>query len=179
MLTGKTMAILGVVGLMMLPMTMRGQTASTGVIANCGDSAVEFAVRKAGATALPQPEQGRALVYFIEKDAGGLAPTTQAALDGHWVGATHGDSFFAFAVDPGLHHLCAVTKFSGWTGGQVQAALAHFQAEAGKTYYFEAKNMFFAAHSSPSVDVSLAALDSDEGAYLVSRDPQSTSHAKR
>ena len=93
-------------------------------------------------------------------------PTTQVGVDGRWIGGTHGDSYIYFPLDPGVHHVCAFTKFGGVGGSGV--ALAHFTAEAGGMYYFEAKNTRVGGAGDELVDVTLQRLDEDEGKYLLS-----------
>lgn len=145
---------------------------------SCGQGAVQFKVETGIGNPPAVPPSGKALVVFIEKDVGdSLASTTMAGLDGQWVGANHGNSWFDFAVDPGVHHLCALTHFSGWIGGGTEAALLHFSAQAGKVYYFEAKNLAFSAER--QTDVSLISVDPDEGDYLASTERFSTSTRKK
>jgi len=89
-------------------------------------------------------------------------------MDGEWLGATSGNSYSFFVVTPGLHHLCADTKFGG-VGGEGQAFL-HFNANAGATYFFEVRNTRVGdpKWSEELRDVALEQLDEDEGEYLVS-----------
>ena len=48
------------------------------------------------------------------------------AVDGAWVGANHGNSYFSVSVEPGEHHVC-VTLQSSLVAQRVE--LAHFTAE--------------------------------------------------
>src|SRR5579862_2157911 len=77
----------------------------------CGSDDVKYDVStKKVATHAAQPPQGKALVYFIEddNDFGSVPkPTTRFGLNGQWLGATHGNSYFSVTVDPGEHHVCA------------------------------------------------------------------------
>ena len=102
--------------------------------------------------------------------------TTKAGLDGKWAGATHGDSYFFFTVDPGVHHLCAATQF-GMSSADSQTALLHFTAVAGGVYYVEVKNYSWLEKSSH--DVTLSPLDSDQGIDLISRLPRAVSTQKK
>jgi hypothetical protein len=139
----------------------------------CGDLAGKFEVKQSDAGAPAQPEAGKALVYFIEKDLTArtfATPTTRVGVDGKWAGATHGDSHFVFSVAPGNHHVCAYTQFGG-VGGE-GAAFAHFIAEAGGVYYFEIKNVRVSSSVSDDLlDVTLLQPDSDEGRYLAESTP--------
>ncbi len=124
------------------------------------------------------PEAGKALVYFIheagipfEKLTIGY-PTTKYAVDGSWVGADHGDSWFAVAVAPGEHHVCTVLQ-SSFVDQRVE--LAHFTAEAGKAYFFRTRLVM-----SGSVELlELERIDSDQAVYLISSYPLATAHAKK
>ena len=149
----------------------------TAVAPGCGVEDVKFDVKtNQGQHPAARPEAGKALVYIIEDDSENTnsRPTTRAGLDGRWVGATHGNSYFYFSVAPGEHHLCA-----SWQKGPRLRAVAHFSAEAGKVYYFRVKNSatFYVPHSAPQ-SIDLAPLDSDEGVLLTSTLPLSTFRPK-
>ena len=64
----------------------------------CGDDNARFDVKTDSAQHLiAQPELGKALIYFLQDDSNFNArprPTTRFGIDGAWVGATHGDSYF-------------------------------------------------------------------------------------
>jgi len=99
-------------------------------------------------------------------------PTTKYALDGSWVGAGHGDSWFAVPVAPGDHHICSTLQ-SSFVENRVE--LAHFTAEPGGAYYFRTRLVM-----SQSVELlELDRIDSDQGQYLVSAFPMSSSTPKK
>jgi len=79
------------------------------------------------------------------------------------MGATNGDSYFYFSVDPGVHHLCATTQFGG-SPEELSTAVLHFTAEAGGVYYFEMKNLSWPGTGCARCKFS--PLDSDEGKFL-------------
>lgn len=174
-----------VISLAFLPLTILAQdkVAAPAGSPGCGDDAVRFEVKTDKGQHPAKPEAGKALVYFIEDDSNFNStpkPTTRAGLDGNWVGATHGNSFLYFSVDPGVHHLCASWQFGGShsfaamllgvsTGQDGKAAALRFTAEAGGIYYFKVKNIYFTTDSTPRVDMSLNALDSDEGQLLANK----------
>ena len=58
-------------------------------------------------------------------------------MDGAWVGANNGNSYFALTVDPGEHHLCASWQ-SSVSRAKKNIDVGSFTAEAGKVYYFAA-----------------------------------------
>lgn len=158
--------------------TRLGQYADqTRMAAACGPAETSFKVnldrRQHGPVS---PEAGKAQVYFIhvagipfEHLTAGY-PTTKYALDGSWVGAGHGDSWFALA--PGEHHVCATLQ-SLFVDQRVE--LAHFMAEAGKSYFFRTHLVM-----SGSVELlELDQIDSDEGGYLIGSYPQATAHPKK
>ena len=142
---------------------------------SCGPRNVSFEVRLDDAQHAPaKPEPGKALVYFVQDVVevhyylGGVA--TRIALDGVWVGAVKNNSYFSFSVAPGEHHVCVhrQTHFADMT------ELAHFTAEAGKTYYFRMRY----------IDPKAAALlfgpvDRDQALYMIASDPRSISKPKK
>jgi len=142
----------------------------------CGPNAVSFNVKLDNTqhTTLP-PESGKARLYLIH-DSGAAPllayPTTKMAVDGDWVGANHGDSYFSISVAPGEHHLCTALQTSFFTP---RVELAHFTAEAGKTYYFRTRLVV-----SRQVELlELEPIDSDQGKYLTASYPMSISTRKK
>jgi hypothetical protein len=147
--------------------------------AACGPAATSFKVDLDRTQhGLVPPEAGRAQIYFIHE--AGLPyenltvgyPTTKYALDGSWVGAGHGDSWFAVVVAPGEHHICATLQ-SSLVDQRVE--LAHLAVEAGKTYFFRTRLVL----SGTVQLLELDPVDSDEGEYAVSLYPMANAHAKK
>jgi hypothetical protein len=167
--------------LMATPAFAQSSTAVNGVAPGCGTVDTKFEVKPdKGQDASAQPAAGKALVYFIEDDTqfGSFPkPTTRAGVDGTWVGATHGNSFIYFSVDPGEHHLCANWQAAIIVTEGRQAAAAHFTAEAGGVYYFRVSNTWVRSVGDAAMD--LEPLDSDEGQLLVRRYSLVNSHAKK
>ena len=158
----------------------RRQALGTAVPPACGAAGAKFEVKTDGERhPVTEPEIGKALVYFLEDDSefGSVPkPTTMASVDGTLVGATHGNSYFYFSVDPGEHHLCARWQTRVLLNLDIQTAAAHFVAAAGGVYYFQAKNrggLYRLAR------VSLNPLDSDEFLLLASTYSFSTSREKK
>jgi hypothetical protein len=157
------------------------QTVSFGA-PGCGPAAVKFDVKsEESAPPVPNPGPDKALVFFLQDDArydGLTRPTTRFGIDGVWVGATHGNSYFYVSVDPGERHLCAnwQSHFDAAADDRETAA-AHFTAEAGKTYYFAAQDIY--PKGAYSALVTLVPLDSDEGRLLINAFAFSTSKAKK
>jgi hypothetical protein len=172
------------ISLAFLPLTILAQdnNAATAGSPGCGDDSVKFEVKTHKGQNPAQPEAGNALVYFIEDDSNYQSipkPTTRAGLDGKWVGATHGNSWLAFSVDPGVHHLCASWQFGPLTGLANHMAAAHFKAESGGVYYFEVKDTFLQTEGLPIKEIKLILLDSDEGQLLANKSARSTSVQKK
>jgi hypothetical protein len=173
-----------VLSLSLLPLTVLAQNngAASAGTPGCGDDTAKFEVKTDKGQHLAQPETGKALVYFIENDSNFKSfpkPTTRAGVDGKWVGATHGNSYLYFSIDPGVHHLCASWQFGVILGQGHKTSVAHFTAEAGGVYYFEVKNTFFRSESSATTDMDLTPLDSDEGQILANKFALSTSQQKK
>jgi hypothetical protein len=118
------------------------------------------------------PADGSAQIVFIEEFDHGpgfcvdCEVTTRVGVDGKWVGANHGNSYFAFSVAPGVHHLCA-----GWQSKldrmRQKVGVASLNAEAGKVYYFAIKVREIQVPAGMEQHLSLVALDDDEGKYRV------------
>ncbi|MGC1617859.1 MAG: hypothetical protein WA765_05165 [Candidatus Acidiferrum sp.] len=147
----------------------------------CGPDNFKFAVKtgKTQRTSI-QPDEGKALVILVEDDSefgSHPKPTTRMGLDGNWIGATHGNSYFSLSIDPGVHHLCASWQTSAILGQGHKTAVAHFTAQAGGVYYFRVKNTF--AHDVGTAVISLKPLDSDEGLLLTSSYSLNTFHPQK
>jgi hypothetical protein len=112
----------------------------------CGDDHAHFDVKTekdAPAPALLQT--GKARIVFIGRiDAPGCLGCSvfspRIGVDGSWVGATKGDSYFVLDVDPGVHHVCADWKSLSAAPGR-NVGVATLTAEPGQVYFFEAKIM--------------------------------------
>jgi len=139
----------------------------------CGPENVSFKVKLDDTQhTLAQPEVGKARVYFIHESGAPWQlgyPTSKQGIDGVWVGANHGNSYFSVSVEPGEHHLCVALQTSIY---EDRIELAHFTAEAGKVYYFRTRLVM-----SRSVELlELEPIDSDQGKYLIASFPLSVSH---
>jgi Protein of unknown function (DUF2846) len=160
--------------------TALAQNTPTAVAPGCGTASAKFNVKTDKSQhPLAQPETGKAVVYFLEDDnsfESSPKPTTRLAVDGSWVGANHGDSYFYISVDPGEHHLCASWQSFVGFGMHETSAAAHFTAEAGQSYYFRVRNTWLREHGVTRVE--LLPVDSDEGQLLASRFAFSSSQPK-
>ena len=133
-----------------------------------------------------QPEGGKALVYVVEDQKFHAAKevTARIGLDGGWVGATHGDSYIFFPVDPGEHHLCADWRSTLLSNGR-RVSLFGFTAEAGKVYYFRVRtmggpsSMLDRSSLDESATLDLELINEDQGKLLVSTSPHSDSNPKK
>ncbi len=144
----------------------------------CGDDKTIFDVKTLKDQPPPAPPAaGKAqivLIEALEKTWGAWksgTPSTRYGLDGTWVGANSGNSYFVIDVTPGEHHLCV-----GWQSvfGHLKkmVGLTSFTAEAGKVYYFEAKTTLQVHHYGDNANETDRSLDfvqvnDDEGKYGV------------
>jgi hypothetical protein len=158
----------------------QGASTASAVAPGCSSDNIKFEVKtNKSQHPVAQPEAGKAVVYFVDDDTEFEflpRPTTRVGLDGMWVGANHGDSYFYYAIDPGEHHLCVSWQSFELMGETHKTAAAHFTAEAGQSYYFQVKNVWLRDHGNAHVE--LLPLDSDEGQLLASKYALSNSHAK-
>lgn len=154
----------------------QGNMDSTSPYAACGPNETQFDTKTDSADSpTVQPAEGKAQVYVVEDQQFKFVKdvTTRVGLDGAWVGANRGNSYFVFLVDPGKHHLC--TDWLPSVGSGRLVSLAEFTAEAGKAYYFRARTTG-ARDERPAVD--LERVNSDEGRLLVSTGSLSISNPK-
>ncbi len=140
----------------------------------CGPDEVRFEVQTRATGPVAEPGADKALVYVIEvfnKASNELGePTVRVGLDGAWVGATKGDSYFSFSVTGGERHLCTEWQ-SQFKRLSKNVALANFAAEAGKTYYFRAR---ITEQTSLAFTFDLDPVNEDEGKLLVASSAFST-----
>jgi hypothetical protein len=144
--------------------------AQTQLPAACGAAGTNFEAATSDAKSpAAKPEAGKALVYFILDDGpeGKYQHyTIRAGMDGAWVAAFKHNAYSALQVAPGEHHVCVNVQSNFAVGGQV--ALAHFTAEAGKTYTFRARYMAGLNTQYPVYpNLELDRPDADEAQYLV------------
>lgn len=146
---------------------------------SCGDDKIKFDVKTDTAPSLPAtPEEGKAQIVFVENENQMIGPfmhaTVRFGMDGAWVGADNGNSYFALTVDPGVHHLCASWQ-SDLGRLKKNVGLTLFTADPGQVYYFEAQ---VTVTSRDSVVFGLSQLNEDEGKYRVKISKLSTSKPK-
>ena len=122
-----------------------------------------------------QLEPGKALVYVIEDIERG--PTMRVGVDGAWVGANKGKSYFFFSLDPGDHQLC--TKWQSGifkkTADRMGSATT-LTVERGKTYYLRVQAY---QRSERDWTVKLDPVETAEGQFLVSSASYSSSRPTR
>ena len=158
--------------------------------AGCGPDKIQFDVKTDKRQHVDsQAEPGKALIYVFEQvklDSDELPvnlATVRFGLDGQWVGANHGNSYFSFPVDPGDHALCASwqttwVKIAAHASAADLASAASLSAEAGKVYYFEAK-VDERNHDSPRPSVKFEEINPAEAKILIAASSLSSSHPKK
>jgi hypothetical protein len=147
-----------------------------GALAACGPANVNFNVKlDYQGQHLPAENSTKALAYFMQtqtEKAPGI--TAKVAVDGTWVGANHGDSYFFLTLEPGEHHLCAYWQSRIELVQQV--TLNKFTPEAGKAYYFRIR-ITGGGREGSAFD--LVAMNDDEEQFLVARSPYGISQSKK
>jgi hypothetical protein len=165
----------------------------------CGDDSVKFDVSmQKDRPVLAPPPDGKAQIVFVESwvknmPSIGGGPIVRFGMDGAWVGANKGDSYFALTVDPGVHHLCASVQTISGRMKKNSVGMTSFTAELGKTYYYQftftqSGGMVMGA-SGPGVtnggggmqvnySFDFAAVPEDEGKYHVKASQFATSSQK-
>jgi hypothetical protein len=145
---------------------------------SCGDDKVKFDVAtKKNQPAPAGPAGGKAQIVLIETLDGCVTcgtATTRFGMDGAWVGANKGSSYFTLDAAPGEHHLCTDWQ-SEFDFLKQKVGLISFTAEAGKVYYFEAKVTIDphqnetgpGSNSETDRNLAFAQLSDDDGKYRV------------
>jgi len=96
----------------------------------------------------------------------------RVGVDGHWVGANNGKSYFFFPIDPGEHNIC-----SEWQSGTFKKSservgeAIHLTVEPGKAYYLRLTFAYQRMH--------LEVSDEAEGHFLVGSSLFATSQPKK
>jgi len=145
---------------------------------SCGDDKVKFDVKTESNRPAPAPPtEGMAQIVLIQNENEMVAPfsnaTVRFGIDGSWVGANNGNSYFAVLVAPGVHHLCANWQSSLSLAKNV--GLTSLTAEAGRTYFFAAQ-VTVNGRNSPTF--AFSQMNDDEGKWQVKTQKLSTSKPK-
>jgi|SRR6185369_17478126 hypothetical protein len=147
----------------------------------CGPSGTKFDVQiDKKQHPIPPPDADKAIIYIfqdVKRDSNvhNLGnTTTRVGLDGVWVGANHGKSYFFVLVNPGDHHLCVAQQTMLKASSKPGSAL-NLRAEAGKVYYYLAAVQ---EKSEAGPGVGLEAIDSAEGQSLIANSSLSISQAR-
>lgn len=168
-----------------LPAVAQDEAAIDAAKAACGRQSVTFEVKTDRTQhPTPKPDAGKAVAYIIEDQRedrrpciAGCSDISEIAMDGRWVGANRGSSYFFFSLDPGMHHLCATWK-KGSPRPQDRTALLSFTAESDATYYFRVKVIDLAPPTG-FYSLDLEPVNMDEGQMLVAASPLSVFHEKK
>jgi hypothetical protein len=155
--------------------------------ASCGDAktVIDVSTHKHG-PATEEPEAGKARVVFIETaDKHAQPVTTRVAMDGTWVGANQGNSYFESTIDPGEHHVCVDWQLNR-RFIKDDAGFDVLKAEPGKVYYFLVKvgwtpsvTMIRSGQPDGEMSLDLSPVNEDEGQYLVLNSKFSTATIKK
>jgi hypothetical protein len=142
----------------------------------CGPSEALFDVKTDSKQhPIAPPDAGKALVYVFEDMEHG--PTMRVGLDGVWIGANKGKSYFFFSVDPGDHQVCTNWQSGTFkeTSKRIGSAIT-VKAEAGKVYYLRTQVY---ERSEQDRNVKLEPVEAAEGQFLISSSAFSTFHPKK
>lgn len=104
----------------------------------CGKDDVKFDVKTLKNQPPPgPPAEGQAKVVILLNANGVIGVTMRFGVDGNWVGANKGTSYFAIDLAPGHHHFCAAADSHFKSLVKSLAGMTDFSLEAGKTYYLQ------------------------------------------
>ena len=177
---------LGLLLLMAVAASTTASGAST-LPASCGNekTVIDVTTHKHGPVSA-EPEAGKARVFFIEAaDEHARPVTTRVAMDGTWVGANRGNSYFASTILPGEHHVCVDWQLNR-RFIKDDPGFDVFNAEAGKVYYFRiavgwTPSVYMIESGQPDgkMDLELSTVNVDEGLYLVQNSKLSAATIKK
>ncbi|MGD0903613.1 MAG: hypothetical protein ABR924_11800 [Terracidiphilus sp.] len=127
--------------LLCVPLVFAVQAQAQDLADACGDGRINFNIKTEKKQPEPAPPAaGKAQIVLIEtlnKCPGCGNPSIRFGMDGAWVGANKGNSYFTLDVAPGEHALCVALQSSG-SGAIHRLGPVRLTAEAGNVYYFEA-----------------------------------------
>ncbi len=178
----KSILVVSLLTVFAVPVSAQDQAKAARTAAGCGADNVQFDV-KTDKSQHPQGQVpvGKALVYVFEVEKTDPAVfkvgavTIRIGLDGQWVGANHGSTYFYFPVDPGDHNLCANWQSSFERVSKLSSAVS-LTAEAGQAYYFLTK-VNERSHDNPAVW--MEAVDPAEAKLLIASASLSNFHPKK
>jgi len=159
---------IGLFLLLLAASSLAQDPADARIDASCGPNGMNFEMKPAKNPQPPPPlSAGQARVYVLQDDDSFQSvtkPTTRVGLDGQWVGATHGDSYVYFPVDPGEHHVCASWQAWGNLKAGDKTLTLTLKTVAGRVYYCRVKDVYRPDHVPPTPK--LETLDFDAGHIL-------------
>jgi len=176
--------ILWMVVLLAAPVPAQDQAAIARTAAGCGPDSVQFDVKtdKKQHPFAPATKD-QAVVYVFQDEVRDKtiyigSVSLRFGVDGQWVGATKGKSYFFFTLTPGNHNLCAERRMALHDSQHLTGA-ASLAAEAGKVYFFRARvEERSETQYPPSVKLE-PVLDNAQAMLLVSSSAFSVSHPKK
>jgi hypothetical protein len=143
----------------------------------CGDEKVkvDVAVQKPS-SAPPAANATTATLVFVQRLGGSCigCSVSRVGLDGTWIGANKGASFFSVTTAPGDHHVCALWE-APLAKIENRVGLTDFEALAGQIYYFETE---ITPRSTGEFALRMKPISADMGTFLVSRSKQSVAIPK-
>jgi hypothetical protein len=109
------------------------------VITACGPPQAQFRVAAAPAAPPLAATSNQATIYIVAMSFDGWlsGPVVRIGMDGAWVGAVKGSSWFALRVSPGVHHFCArrQTSANSQDDPEFDIALNVLDAKPGSVHY--------------------------------------------
>jgi hypothetical protein len=143
----------------------------------CGDdkTKVDVAAHEPS-SAPPTANATSATLVFVQRLVESCigCSVTRVGLDGTWIGANKGASFFPVTTAPGEHHVCAFWEAPG-ARIENKIGLTELEALAGQIYYFEIE---IGPRSTGEFAMRLKPISADMGAFFVSRSKQSVATPK-
>ena len=158
-------------GVMLLCVSLASAVQLWALPDSCGKQDVKFKVVTTQTDSpLPSLDAGKAQIVFLETEqTDGIALSgveTRPGIDGAWIGATKGNSYFAVAVSTGEHHLCANWQ-ADFAYEWQRTSVAPLNVEPGKVYYYRINITHIRTNEIEYHSLDLTPVNEDEGKYLV------------
>lgn len=146
----------------------------------CGDDSIKFdAKQEKDNPGLPALADGKALIIFVETPPSSKwVSKVRFGIDGSWVGATKGESYFTVIVDPGKHDFCASAEVPSQMT-KTFTKMASMTIEAGKVYYLEAAINVIGGGNAGIAAFDFAQLSEQDGKYRLKAWKFATSKPKK
>jgi hypothetical protein len=127
------------ISLSICTMLSAGSAFAASLPGGCGDDAVQYKVKTEKARALDVPAPGSSQLVVIHTLAGddwNGQPIARIAVDGKWLGAVKGHTYFTADIAPGPHTVC-VSRQTSIRAEKDNVSVSSINAQPGQPVYLD------------------------------------------